>query len=77
MIMSSFRFLLLLWNTSSGIPTCLFPLDHRLFRLCSDFIRRRVFTECIDKLTKRVHQIEKDTVRQFSHIASLSRETYL
>ena len=51
---------LLLGYTSSSIPTCLLPFHHRFLGLCSYFIGRCVLAECIDELTKWVHQVEED-----------------
>jgi hypothetical protein len=76
---SSFYSLLLLGNTSSGIPTCFFPFGHGLFCLCSNFIRRCVFTERIYELTKWVHQVEEDTDYQLTNGAKKGkgkRHTY-
>ena len=58
------RSCLLLGYTSSSITTCLLPFDHSLLSLCSYFIRRCVFAERIDELTKWVHQVEEDTACQ-------------
>jgi hypothetical protein len=54
----------LLWNTGSSITTCLFPLCHCLFCLCRHLVRCRVFAKGIYKLTKRVHQVEEDTIHR-------------